>query len=296
MVESDCLAGGGEFRGVGVLCGQEDPPCPGLPADMVINEVMITHDGVQDKEFVEIYGRPNISLAGLTILAIEGEDSSKGRVDLVVSLDDCGGSPCALDANGFFVAGNSGVNPDLELYPGGTYLLEDGTQTIVLVRDCAVGYGADIDSDNDGIEDLSVGIVLDAVGLVDDDYPTGDAVYYSGPAIGPAPDGVPNGIPAGAGRCPNGVDTHGVNDWVLLSWVTDGSDGKAPITPHDLNPGCGGDYDGDADVDLYDAYCFQQCFEPGVTAAPQCYAGEFDGDGDIDLDDFTLFAGALGGP
>ncbi len=59
-----------------------------------------------------------------------------------------------------------------------------------------------------------------------------------------------------------------------------------------------GDFDGDSDVDLFDAERFQICFS-GVNGgiATGCATFDFDGDGDVDLADYRLFQLALtGGP
>ena len=101
-------------------------------------------------------------------------------------------------------------------------------------------------------------------------------------------------MPAGAARCPDGVDTDTLSDWVPLSRATDGSDGCLPITPGAVNPAaCGGDYDGDGDHDLADFAGFQQCF--GV-ATVECSALELDGQCGIDLGDLAPFLLSLTGP
>ncbi|MCP4590568.1 MAG: hypothetical protein GY842_07480, partial [bacterium] len=95
-------------------------------------------------------------------------------------------------------------------------------------------------------------------------------------------------------RCPDGVDTDTVDDWVKLSGPTDGSDGCVPITPDLPNSAsCGGDYDGDGDYDLDDFAAFQQCMD---TASAECSALELDGVCGIDLGDYELFNPLLTGP
>lgn len=298
LLEAECTDQGGAFRGIGVICGQEDPPCPGPANDMLINEVLITHDGTETMEFAEIFGQPGTPLTGLTLLAIEGEGtSSKGRVDLALSLDDCGGTPCMLDEQGYFVAGGSGIAPDIQISLGQS-VFENGTQTIALVRDATVAYGDDIDADNDGVPDIDppVGTIVDAVGIVNNDYLTEDVIYFFAPAVGPVPGGEPDGLPPGGARCPNGQDTHSPSDWIYLSYLTDGSDGGAPITPDGPNPGCGGDFDGDRTVDLYDVGRFQQCFGQDIATSPACHAADFNGDGTIGVDDWPAMSDALVGP
>ncbi len=291
--EAECLGLGGEFRGAGVECGMEIPACDALPSNLVINEFVVSHDGTQDQEFVEIKGDPLDLLCGLTIVVIEGETLSKGNVDLLVPLDDCGGGlPCALDSEGYFVAGGSGVGADLVI-GNGIGRFENGTQTIALVRDVAVVANDDIDTEvggGDGVEDVSVGTVLDAVAVIDDDYPVSDAVYFGAIPLGP--DGTT--VPAGGARCPNGIDTDAFDDWVILSKALDGTDGCVPTTPGIDNPTtCGGDFNGSGTFDLEDYAGLQGCM--GETSAT-CSAMELDGVCGITIDDFEIFATKISGP
>ncbi|NOX57309.1 MAG: endonuclease/exonuclease/phosphatase family protein [Planctomycetes bacterium] len=290
---AECLGLGGDFRGAGVACGMEVPACDTLPNNLIINEVVISHDGTQDQEFVEIFGDPFDLLCGVSILVIEGETLSKGNVDLIVSLEDCGGgTPCSLDAEGYFVAGGSGVGADLVI-GSGIGRFENGTQTIALVRDILVAANDDIDTEaggGDGVEDVNVGNVLDAVGIVDSGFPATDAVYFGAVALGP--DG--STVPAGGARCPNGLDTDTLDDWVILSKAIDGSDGCVPFTPGVINPAaCGGDFNGDGDYDLDDFAAMQQCM--GVSSLA-CSALELDGLCGITIEDFDIFVNRLAGP
>lgn len=290
--EAECLGLGGEFRGAGVECGMEIPACDALPNDLIINEVAISHNGTQDQEFVEIFGDPFELLCGLSIVVIEGETLSKGNVDLIVPLDDCGGSPCALDAEGFFVAGGSGVGADLVI-GNGIGRFENGTQTIALVRDITVSANDDIDTEvggGDGVEDVNVGMVLDAVGIIDGDYPVSDTVYFGANPLGP--DGT--AVPAGGARCPNGFDTDSLDDWVILSKAIDGSDGCIPFTLGMVNSStCGGDFNGDGDFDLDDYAGLQGCMG---SASIACSALELDGICGITIEDYDIFITRLTGP
>ncbi len=296
LTEAECLAEDGEFRGVGVICGEEVPACT-FPSGMIFNEILISHEGTQDSEFVEIVGQPGDVLCGLSIVVIEGETLSKGLVKRIVPLDNCGGDTCMLDSNGYFVAGGVNGSIDADLVIGsGTNIFENGTETLILVRDTQLSILApnnDVDSDNDGIADIDaevLGTLIDAMGFIDDDYPGSDKIYFSAPFIGP--DGTT--VPAGATRCPNGVDTDTVEDWVLLSRDMAGADGGVPVTPGSATPpACGGDFDGDGDFDLMDYAGMQRCF--GVYSA-ECSALEMDGQYGITLSDYELFADLLVGP
>ncbi len=290
LSEAECLALGGAFRGSGVACGEEVPPCPPPADNFRINEVLVIDGDPVEQQFIELVGNPGQPLCGLSILAIEGETLSKGKVDLVVPLDDCNGQICTLDSNGLFVVGQPDAMPDLEL---GFGIFEVGGQTILLVRDNTVAEGDDIDPPafgGDGVADFAPGQILDAIGLVDDDYPGSDAVYYAAPVLGP--DGAT--IPAGAFRCPSGFDSGAASDWVLLSDDASGTPGCIAPTPKAANPSpCGGDGDVDGDVDLVDFAAFQRCFGQSSAA---CAAYELDGDCTITLADLTLFTDRLVAP
>jgi endonuclease/exonuclease/phosphatase family metal-dependent hydrolase len=291
--ESQCIAAGGSFRGIGVECGMEVPACT-VPNTARINELRVIHDGVtQDQEFVEIVGDPGQPLCGLSLVAIEGELSSKGRVDFVVSLDECGsGQLCTLDSNGYFVAGGSGVNPDLELFFGAN-IFENGTQTLLLVRDTQLTTGSpnnDVDGDNDGVEDVApaiVGTLLDVVAVIDDDYFAGfepDAVYFGAAPIGPASDGT---VAAGAARCPDGSDTDSPLDWTQISRDVAQTTGCVGGTPGAANPNhCGGDDDQDGDLDLRDFAAFQDCYGQSTAA---CAVFDLDGSCTVDAGDVSRF-------
>jgi len=287
--EADCLAEDGFFYGIGVNCGEEEPACT-IPNTMRINEVRISHDGApQTQEFIEIIGTPGQPLCGLSIINLEGELSSKGRVDFRISLDDCGGGePCALDSNGYFTAGGSGVGADLVLFAGSN-IFENGTQTLLLVRDTQLTVGApnnDVDINNDGVAEVApeiLGTLVDAVGLIDGDYfavVEPDAVYFGAPVIGPAAAGA---IAAGAARCPNAGDTGSPHDWVQLSSTLSPPAGCLAPTPGTANPAfCGGDADQNSAIDLVDFGNFQICF--GQSSA-QCAVFDLDGDCTIGLED-----------
>lgn len=155
---------------------------------LVINEWVSNDISTDDYEFIELCGAPNDVLDGLSIILIEGE-STKGMIDQVINL-----TGYTLDANGYFVIGDPLVNPDLEMAPG---FIENGGNTIVLVYGLLQPLGTDIDTDDDCVEDLPIGTVIDAVGY---GYGYGDPdciTYYGAVPVGP--DGTYD--PAGGARC-----------------------------------------------------------------------------------------------
>jgi hypothetical protein len=156
---------------------------------LVINEWVSNDISTDDYEFIELCGTPNDVLDGLSIILIEGEGTGKGTIDRVIDL-----TGYALDANGYFVVGDPNVSPDIEMGAG---FIENGGNTIVLVYGLQQAQGTDIDTDDDCIEDLPIGTVIDAVGY-GYGYEADDCITYYG-AVPVGPDGSYD--PAGGARC-----------------------------------------------------------------------------------------------
>ena len=279
----------GYFYGPGTDClGPLDPPCTPVAVDALINEVLATQDDVDEWEFLELLGTPFGLMDDMTVLVIEGQTASKGIIDVVIDL-----SGHQIGQEGYFVLGDTAVSPDLVV--GASNIFENGSETFLLVKDLpgGVGLGTDVDTDNDGVADISVGTVMDAVGLVGGSGYPDYAIYYGAPEVGPQE----GSFPAGGARIPNGLDTDTSGDWSYLSGTLNGSDGDHPITPGQANCGVG-DFDQDGDRDLEDFAAFQRCFTGpgGGPPATGCEEGDLDADDDVDLDDHDVLADNLTGP
>ena len=84
--------------------------------------------------------------------------------------------------------------------------LENGTITLLLVKDFCGAFSDDLDTDNDGAFDVTPwSTVADAVAV--NDGGAGD-LTYGVPALGPNYDGVSSFAPGGASRYPDGFDTE----------------------------------------------------------------------------------------
>ncbi len=284
-----CDSLGGLFYGAGVSClGVLDPPCEAVIAEgVIINEVMAKADAGEDTEFIELFGTPLGSLENMSLLVIEGQTASKGIVDRIYDL-----SGQSLDADGYFLLGDTALSPDMALSGGADF--ENGSETFVLVENLlgSILVNTDLDTNNDGSAEVPVGTVIDAVGLVGGSGFPDYAIYFGGSEIGPQV-GL---FPDGAARIPNGIDTNNAADWVFLSGALDGSEGDQPITPDAANSG-DGDFDADGDRDLADYGSFQNCFTgPGISPIPPCEPGDLDGDNDDDLDDLVHLVANMAGP
>jgi len=185
---------------------------------VLLNEVLISPDGTPDTaEFAELYGTPGTSLAGLSLLVVEG-DSSGGPGTVDQRLDFA--ASATLGGNGFFLVGNPaglgsafGVVPDV---PIGNDWFENGSQTVALVETASAPAAGGTVTGSE--------TVLDAVGFTD----TGasDVWFFDAPVMGPD-DGF---LPAGARRVPDG------GDWVLADFQLPGANSPTPATSYDAPP------------------------------------------------------------
>jgi predicted extracellular nuclease len=164
---------------------------PPTPPEPVINEFSASTAGT-DVEYVEVYGDPATDYSAYTVLEIEGDTTGAGVVDEVIAVG-------TTDANGFYLAS----------LPANT--LENGTLTLLLVRGFTGALGNDLDTDNDGVFDVTPWTALvDAVAI--NDGGAGDLTYGE-PALAPYYDGLAF-APGGASRIPDGYDTDAATDWV----------------------------------------------------------------------------------
>ncbi|MFH1331347.1 MAG: ExeM/NucH family extracellular endonuclease [Actinomycetota bacterium] len=162
------------------------------PLDPVINEFVANITGTDNIEYVEIYGEPSTDYSAYTVLEIEGDDPGSGVVDEVIAVG-------TTDANGFYLV-NLAANA-----------LENGTITLLLVEGFTGALTDDLDTDNDGVFDVTPWTsVVDAVAV--NDGGASDRTYGV-PSLGVAYDGLAF-APGGASRIPDGLDTDTAADWV----------------------------------------------------------------------------------
>ena len=180
-----------------------------------INEFSASTAGT-DVEYVEIFGPPNTDFSAYTVLEIEGDGSGSGVVDEIISVG-------TTDAGGFW----------LQNLPANA--LENGTITLLLVRNFTGALSDDLDTDNDGIFDATPwDAVVDAVAV--NDGTAGD-ITYGNPALGPNYDGLSSFAPGGASRIPDGFDTDAASDWVRNDFDLAGIPGftGTPVVGEALN-------------------------------------------------------------
>ena len=191
-----------------------------LPADVVINEVLASTTGT-DSEYIELFGTPGGSLAGLSFIAIESNDASTlGDIEFRFDFAD----DAVLGDNGFLLLANAtaaatyGIEPNISL----TDTLENSSATYVLVETASLT----------GSTVTGTEVVIDSVASIDS---TPSTPQLGAPAVGP--DG--NFFPAGLGRVEDGVDTDAPEDFQILSFFNDAAT-NTPTVGTGLGGGGGG--------------------------------------------------------
>lgn len=166
-------------------CGGVEPLVP------KINEFSASTDGT-DVEYVEIYGDPNSDYSAYTVLEIEGDTTGAGVVDEVIAVG-------TTDTNGLWLASLA------------ANALENGTISLVLVKNFTGALNNDLDTNNDGEFDVTPwDEIADSVAV--NDGGAGDFTYGT-PVLTAYYDGLPY-APGGASRIPDGLDTDAATDWV----------------------------------------------------------------------------------
>jgi predicted extracellular nuclease len=161
-------------------------------ADVLINEFVFNHTGTDVFEYVEVFGSPNTDYSNFSVLQIEGDGSVAGTIDSVTPVG-------TTDANGFFTT------------PFLNNSFENGTVSLLLVEDFTGSQGEDLDTNDDGVLDVTPWTsIADAVAVSDGG--SGDNTYAN-VVLTPGFDGV-SFTPGGASRIPNGVDTDSASDFV----------------------------------------------------------------------------------
>lgn len=162
------------------------------PLSPVINEFSANTTGT-DVEFIEFFGSPETDYSAYTLLEIEGDaESSRGNVDEIIHLG-------TTDANGFLLVSLA------------ANIFENGSISLLLVKDSTATAGVDIDTDDDGVIDATYwSEITDSVAINDG---VAGALTYATTVLIELYDGLPY-TPGGASRIPDGTDTDTTADWV----------------------------------------------------------------------------------
>ncbi|EZH75155.1 endonuclease [Aquimarina atlantica] len=157
----------------------------------IINEFVCNHTGSDTDEFVEVLAGIETDLSEYWLLEIEGDSNASGVIDEVIQLG-------TTDVNGYFTT------------PFGSNVYENGTLTLLLVKNFTGSLGQDLDTDDDGVFDITPWEErIDDIGVND-----GGAsdLNYANVTLLQSFDGSSFTV-GGASRFPNGQDTDAVTDW-----------------------------------------------------------------------------------
>jgi predicted extracellular nuclease len=188
---------------------------------ILINEFVANHTGTDTYEYIELFGTPATSFSSLTLIELEGDSSGAGTIDGVFPVG-------TTDENGYWLAGPWSNE------------LENGSITMLLVENFTGSIGDDLDTDNDGVLDMTPWTdIIDSLAVSDggsSDQVYGDLVLergYDGNSF----------TVGGASRYPNGKDTGSTSDFRRNDYDGAGlpgfsgtpDEGEAQNTPGSMN-------------------------------------------------------------
>ena len=153
-----------------------------------INEIRIDQPGTDNDEYFELAGTPNESLSDMTYLVIGDGSTGSGTIEAVVNLTDL-----ALNGDGFFTASESSFTlATSDLITRIDFENSDNV-THLLVRNFTGVRGDDLDSNDDGVLDVTPwSEIIDSIALVE--TPTSGDKFYGDTTIGPDGTFVPGHI------------------------------------------------------------------------------------------------------
>ena len=190
----------------------------GVAAGQTISEIRIEDPGTpaDTDEYFEIAGTPSTSLSDLTYIVIGDGIGGHGVLEVVVSL-----SGQTIPGDGYFLAAESGftLGGSVDLTTDLSFESADNV-THLLVRDFSGQDNTDLDTDNDGVLDLTPwSEIVDCVALMD--RIVGGDLTYCATRVGPNQGSVPShvyldgGWQMGTFDPAQGSDTPGVANSVL---------------------------------------------------------------------------------
>lgn len=196
-------------------------PVRGLTGDPVLlNEVLVSHTGPDNGEFVELYGRPGASLAGMSLVAVDGRaGGNPGAVTFRLDF----AADARVGGNGFFLVGDpTGLWQYYHVVPNvaiGDNSFQNGSETIALLATSVTpALGAKVTGSEKA---------FDAVGISGGGG--SDVFFFGAPVLGPDPS--TGFFPAGVRRVSDGVDTDTVADWTFSDFLMGPTNTPTPGTP-----------------------------------------------------------------
>ncbi len=204
--------------------GAANPICELTPAPVLINEIRIDQTGTDNDEYFELSGPAGASLAGYTYVVIGDGTGGSGTIEAVVDL-----SALNIPADGYLLVTEpsftlQGATPDFVTAANGLNFENNDNVTHLLVKDFTGTNGQDLDTNNDGVLDVtpwssiadSIAVLIGTPGV------GGNEFVYSGNTIGPdggfAPSAIFRCFPTGSWTLNTfdpsiGVDTPGYENF-----------------------------------------------------------------------------------
>lgn len=161
---------------------------PAAWGDIYLNELRVDQTGADNDEYFEIFSTDpeNDSLADVALIVLGDGTGGSGVIESVTSL-----AGSSFTTSYFLVAESTFTlgTPDLSLAGDNPLNFENSDNvTFVLVRGFSGALNDDLDTNDDGILDITPWTsVLDAVGLIEESMPPSGEWAYSelGPLVGP---------------------------------------------------------------------------------------------------------------
>ncbi len=190
-----------------------------MASKLLINEFMFNPSVPGDPdEFIEVKGDASTDYSAWSLIVVDGDGSVAGKIDNVFTLG-------TTNSDGYWVT------------PFQTNVLQNGTQTVLLVKDFTGKVGDDLDTANGGtFTSTPWSEIGDAIAVSDGGK--GDPTYAGAPVL-------TGSIISGASRIPDGTDTDSTSDWVaddpslsgIAGYGTTAAAGTVLVTPGAANAG-----------------------------------------------------------
>ena len=194
--------------------------------DATLNEIRVDNVSSDTDEYFELTGTPGTSLAGVWLVVIGDGAGDSGTVERGLDL-----SAMSIQPDGYLSVGHATMTtgvPDELLSPTSNFFENSDNLTFLLVDAFTGSAGDDLDTDDDGVLDVTPwASIYDSVAFVENfDTPASGEHFYSATTVGP--DGT--FAVAHASRCPDGPG--GV--WTVQSFDLGSND--TPGDPNDCSP------------------------------------------------------------
>lgn len=188
--------------------GEEGPGTLNItltPLPPTINEIRIDQPGADNDEFFELAGNPQ-SLDGLWYIVIGDGTGGSGEVEAAIDL-----TGNSIGVGGFFVAAESTFTLGVADLVTTLEFENSDNVTHLLVRDFTGLVADDLDTDDDGVFDVTPWTeVIDCVALVETfDIPASGEHIYCAATVGPEGTFVPGSVE----RCPDGFGTWQIGNF-----------------------------------------------------------------------------------